>query len=144
MRPPTSSPMTASRLSRSAASSCSRSRRQARTAGGACRRGGACRYSRARAFPVERATPPVPLVLHNTLTRRKQAFEPLVPDRVSMYVCGPTVYDFAHIGNARPAVVFDVLYRVLKRRYAHVTYVRNITDVEDKINTAAAENNEPI
>ena len=86
----------------------------------------------------------MPLVLHNTLTRRKQAFEPIVPDRVSMYVCGPTVYDFAHIGNARPAVVFDVLYRVLKRRYAHVIYVRNITDVEDKINAAAAENNEPI
>ena len=84
------------------------------------------------------------LVLHNTLTRRKQAFEPQVPDRISMYVCGPTVYDFAHIGNARPAVVFDVLYRVLKRRFAHVTYVRNITDVEDKINAAAAENKEPI
>jgi cysteinyl-tRNA synthetase len=84
------------------------------------------------------------LVLHNTLTRRKQAFEPMVPDRVAMYVCGPTVYDFAHIGNARPAVVFDVLYRLLKRRYAHVTYVRNITDVEDKINAAAAENGESI
>jgi cysteinyl-tRNA synthetase len=84
------------------------------------------------------------LVLHNTLTRRKQAFEPRVPDHVSMYVCGPTVYDFAHIGNARPAVVFDVLYRLLKRRYAHVTYVRNITDVEDKINAAAAENGESI
>src|SRR5262249_4355676 len=82
--------------------------------------------------------------LHNTLSRRKQPFEPQVPDRVSMYVCGPTVYDYAHIGNARPAVVFDVLYRVLKRRYRHVTYVRNITDVEDKINAAAAENNEPI
>jgi cysteinyl-tRNA synthetase len=86
----------------------------------------------------------VSLVLHNTLSRRKQAFEPQTPDRVGMYVCGPTVYDYAHIGNARPAVVFDVLYRVLKRRYAHVTYVRNITDVEDKINAAAAENNEPI
>jgi cysteinyl-tRNA synthetase len=84
------------------------------------------------------------LVLHNTLTRRKQVFEPRVPDHVSMYVCGPTVYDFAHIGNARPAVVFDVLYRLLKRRYAHVTYVRNITDVEDKINAAAAENGESI
>jgi cysteinyl-tRNA synthetase len=84
------------------------------------------------------------LVLHNTLTRRKQAFEPRVPDHVSMYVCGPTVYDFAHIGNARPAVVFDVLYRLLKRRYGHVTYVRNITDVEDKINAAAAENGESI
>ena len=86
----------------------------------------------------------MPLVLHNTLTRRKQAFEPLVPDRVSMYVCGPTVYDYAHIGNARPAVVFDVLYRLLKRRYAQVTYVRNITDVEDKINEAAAANGESI
>jgi cysteinyl-tRNA synthetase len=85
----------------------------------------------------------VSLVLHNTLTRRKQAFEPQVPDRVSMYVCGPTVYDFAHIGNARAAVVFDVLYRVLKRRY-EVTYVRNITDVEDKINEAAKANGESI
>jgi cysteinyl-tRNA synthetase len=86
----------------------------------------------------------VSLVLHNTLTRRKQAFEPQVPDRVSMYVCGPTVYDFAHIGNARAAVVFDVLYRVLKRRYQTVTYVRNITDVEDKINEAAKANGESI
>jgi cysteinyl-tRNA synthetase len=86
----------------------------------------------------------VSLVLHNTLTRRKQAFEPQVPDRVSMYVCGPTVYDFAHIGNARPAVVFDVLYRLLTRRYAVVTYVRNITDVEDKINEAAKANGESI
>ncbi len=84
------------------------------------------------------------LVLHNTLTRRKQAFEPLVPDRVGMYVCGPTVYDYPHIGNGRAAVVFDVLYRVLKRGYAHVTYVRNITDVEDKINEAAAANGESI
>ncbi|MBI3514322.1 MAG: cysteine--tRNA ligase, partial [Proteobacteria bacterium] len=84
------------------------------------------------------------LVLHNTLTRRKQAFEPQVPDRVSLYVCGPTVYDLAHVGNGRAAIVFDVLYRALKHRFAHVTYVRNVTDVDDKINTAAAENGEPI
>jgi cysteinyl-tRNA synthetase len=88
----------------------------------------------------------VPLVLYNTLTRRKETFEPLDPARVRMYVCGPTVYDFAHIGNARPVVVFDVLYRLLRRTYgeSHVTYVRNITDVEDKIIVAARENGEPI
>jgi cysteinyl-tRNA synthetase len=81
----------------------------------------------------------VPLHLYNTLSRRKQPFEPLDRDRVRMYVCGPTVYDLAHIGNARPIVVFDVLYRLLRRHYGegHVTYARNITDVDDKINTAA-------
>jgi cysteinyl-tRNA synthetase len=86
----------------------------------------------------------VSLVLYNTLTRRKEVFEPQQPDRVSLYVCGPTVYDFAHIGNARSAVVFDVLYRVLRRRFTDVVYVRNITDVDDKINAAAAENKESI
>ena len=88
----------------------------------------------------------MPLTLYNTLTRRKEAFEPLDPARVRMYVCGPTVYDFAHIGNARPAVVFDVLYRLLRERYGagNVTYVRNITDVDDKINAAAKENGETI
>ncbi|HJO88801.1 MAG: cysteine--tRNA ligase [Alphaproteobacteria bacterium] len=84
------------------------------------------------------------LVLHNTLSRRKEPFKPLHKGRVGMYVCGPTVYDFAHIGNARPIVVFDTLYRLLKTLYDEVTYVRNITDVDDKIIKAAAENGEPI
>ena len=79
------------------------------------------------------------LVLYNTLTRKKEAFTPLHLDKVGMYVCGPTVYDYAHIGNARPIVVFDVLYRLLKRHFLGVLYVRNITDVDDKINAAAAE-----
>ena len=79
----------------------------------------------------------MPLHLHNTLTRGKVRFEPLRRGAVGMYVCGPTVYEFAHIGNARPVVVFDVLYRLLKRLYPKVTYVRNITDVDDKINAAA-------
>jgi cysteinyl-tRNA synthetase len=76
---------------------------------------------------------------HNTLTRRKEAFEPIDPDHVRLYVCGPTVYDFPHIGNARPGVVFDVLYRYLRHLYPRVTYVRNITDIDDKINARAAE-----
>jgi cysteinyl-tRNA synthetase len=81
------------------------------------------------------------LRLYDTLTREKRVFEPLDPKRVRMYVCGPTVYDFAHIGNARPVIVFDVLYRLLRHLYGpeHVTYVRNITDVDDKINARAAE-----
>jgi cysteinyl-tRNA synthetase len=79
--------------------------------------------------------------LYDTLTRRKRVFTPLDPARVRMYVCGPTVYDFAHIGNARPVIVFDVLFRLLRHLYGadHVTYVRNITDVDDKINARAAE-----
>ena len=77
--------------------------------------------------------------LHNTLSGRKEEFVPLDPQRVTMYVCGPTVYSYAHIGNARPVVVFDVLSRVLRRRYADVVYVRNITDIDDKINAAAAK-----
>jgi cysteinyl-tRNA synthetase len=77
--------------------------------------------------------------LHNTYTGRKEIFEPLDPARVTMYVCGPTVYSYAHIGNARPAVVFDVLARVLRRRYPKVLYARNITDIDDKINAAAAK-----
>ncbi len=77
--------------------------------------------------------------LHNTLSGRKEDFTPLNPDRVTMYVCGPTVYSYAHIGNARPAVVFDVLARVLRRRYPRVDYTRNITDIDDKINAAAAK-----
>jgi cysteinyl-tRNA synthetase len=88
--------------------------------------------------------PVVALSIHNTLTRRKEAFEPLDPARVRLYVCGPTVYDYAHIGNARPVVVFDVLYRLLKRLYPKVTYVRNITDVDDKINAASKASGEPI
>src|ERR1700740_1855352 len=81
------------------------------------------------------------LRLYNTLTRTKEDFAPLDPANVRMYVCGPTVYDFAHIGNARPAIVFDVLFRLLRHEYGegHVTYVRNITDVDDKINARAAE-----
>jgi cysteinyl-tRNA synthetase len=84
--------------------------------------------------------------LHNTLTREKQAFEPLDPKNVRMYVCGPTVYDYAHIGNARPLVVFDVLARLLRHTYGkdRVTYVRNITDIEDKIMDAARKNGETI
>ena len=81
------------------------------------------------------------LKLYNTLTRRKETFAPIDPANVRMYVCGPTVYDYAHIGNARPFIVFDVLFRLLRHIYGagHVTYARNITDVEDKINTRAAE-----
>jgi cysteinyl-tRNA synthetase len=79
------------------------------------------------------------LQLYNTLTRTKQPFEPLDPERVTMYACGPTVYNFAHIGNARPAVIFDLLFRVLESHYPSVVYARNITDVDDKINAAAAD-----
>jgi cysteinyl-tRNA synthetase len=81
------------------------------------------------------------LRLYDTLTREKRPFQPLDPARVRMYVCGPTVYDFAHIGNARPVIVFDVLFRLLRHLYGaeHVTYARNITDVDDKINARAAE-----
>ena len=80
------------------------------------------------------------LRLYDTLTKEKRVFTPLDPGHVRMYVCGPTVYDFAHIGNARPVIVFDVLFRLLRHLYGadHVTYVRNITDVDDKINDRAA------
>ena len=79
------------------------------------------------------------LRIYNTLTRTKEVFTPIDPKNVRMYVCGPTVYDYAHIGNARPAIVFDVLFRLLRHTYGadHVTYVRNITDVDDKINARA-------
>ena len=79
------------------------------------------------------------LTLYNTLTRTKEAFTPLDANNVRMYVCGPTVYDFAHIGNARPVIVFDLLFRLLRHVYGadHVTYARNITDVDDKINARA-------
>jgi cysteinyl-tRNA synthetase len=83
------------------------------------------------------------LVLHNTLTRGREPFEPGTPGRVTMYVCGPTVYNYAHIGNARPPVVFDVLARLLRRSYA-LTYARNVTDVDDKINDAAKAEGVPI
>ena len=81
-----------------------------------------------------------PLKLYSTLTRSKEVFEPLDRENVRLYVCGPTVYDYAHIGNARPLIVFDVLYRLLRHRYGadHVVYARNITDVDDKINARAA------
>lgn len=86
------------------------------------------------------------LRLHNTLSRKTEELTPLDPKNVRMYVCGPTVYDYAHIGNARPVVVFDVLFRLLRQTYGetHVTYARNITDVDDKIIVAAKAANEPI
>jgi cysteinyl-tRNA synthetase len=84
--------------------------------------------------------------LYNTLSREKQVFSPENPQRVTMYVCGPTVYSYAHIGNARPPVAFDVLFRMLRSKYGaeHVVYAANITDVDDKIITAAAEAGRPI
>jgi cysteinyl-tRNA synthetase len=84
--------------------------------------------------------------LHNTKTRKREDFVPIDPENVRMYVCGPTVYDRAHLGNARPVIVFDVLNRLLRHVYgeAHVTYVRNFTDIDDKINARAAENGRPI
>src|SRR3546814_3569423 len=86
------------------------------------------------------------LQFHNTLTRRQERFQPLDPQNVRLYVCGPTVYDLAHIGNARPVVVFDVLFRLLRHLYgeAQVTYARNITDVDDKIIQAAKDSGELI
>jgi cysteinyl-tRNA synthetase len=86
----------------------------------------------------------MPIFLHNTLIRKKELFSPLDPKDVRLYVCGPTVYDYAHIGNARPYVIFDVLNRLLRGLYSKVTYVRNITDIDDKIITAARENGEEI
>jgi cysteinyl-tRNA synthetase len=84
------------------------------------------------------------LMFTNTLTRRIEAFVPADPARVTLYVCGPTVYNYAHLGNARPAVVFDVLYRLLKSRFHRVVYARNFTDVDDKINAAARAADVPI
>ena len=91
-------------------------------------------------------TDPAPdsIFLYNSLTSRKEQLETLQPDRVGMYVCGPTVYNLAHIGNARPAVIFDVLARLLRLFYSDMTYVRNITDVDDKINAASVETGEKI
>ena len=82
--------------------------------------------------------------LYNSLTKRKEPLRTSDPDKVLMYVCGPTVYNFAHIGNARPAVIFDVLVTLLRHCYAQVTYARNITDIDDKINAASLESGEPI
>lgn len=84
------------------------------------------------------------LVVYNTQTRKKEAFKPVDGRNVRMYVCGPTVYNFVHIGNARPVVVFDTLFRILQSQYAQVTYARNITDIDDKIMKAAKENGESI
>jgi len=86
----------------------------------------------------------MPIILYNTLTRQKESFTPIDPTNVRLYVCGPTVYDFAHIGNARPYVIFDVLNRLLRNLYPKVTYVRNITDIDDKIIKASQENGEEI
>src|SRR5690606_37005856 len=95
-------------------------------------------------FVFESGEGAMSLVVYNTLSREKEPFVPLDPSHVRLYVCGPTVYDYVHIGNARPVVVFDVLYRLLKRRHPRVTYVRNITDIDDKIMVRAAENRETI
>jgi len=84
------------------------------------------------------------LHVYNTLTGNKEAFTPINPERVTMYVCGPTVYNYVHIGNARPVVAFDVLYRLLKTLYPNVIYARNITDIDDKIMAAAQEQNKSI
>src|SRR5690606_39619438 len=94
-------------------------------------------YGRSRPFrkKTQGACSPMPLILYDTLQREKRVFEPRDPERVTLYVCGPTVYDYAHIGNARPPVVFDVLVRLLRRTYGadRVIYARNVTDVDDKI-----------
>ena len=82
--------------------------------------------------------------LYNTLSRQKELFTPLDPSHIRVYACGPTVYGRIHVGNARPIVVFDVLVRVLRRLYDRVTYVRNITDVDDKINDRAVANGQSI
>ena len=84
------------------------------------------------------------LTLHNTLSGRKETFTPIDPERITLYVCGPTVYNYVHIGNARPVVAFDVLFRLLGRLYPNVVYARNITDIDDKIINAARDNGEPI
>lgn len=84
------------------------------------------------------------IYLYNTLSKRKELFRPSNPEHVTLYVCGPTVYNYAHIGNARPAVVFDVLSRLLRDRYPKLTYIRNFTDVDDKINAKALEQGVPI
>ena len=86
------------------------------------------------------------LHLYDTFSKSKRLFEPIDPENVRMYVCGPTVYDYPHVGNARPVIVFDILFRILQHIYGEkkVTYVRNITDVDDKIIATAKENNEEV
>src|SRR5689334_9986220 len=111
---------------------------------GACRPGGSLFLNYNRSDPPGRQAPEklmAILKLYNTLTRTKDVFTPIDPKAVRMYVCGPTVYDYAHIGNARPIIVFDVLFRLLRHLYdpEHVLYARNITDVDDKIIARAAE-----
>ena len=86
----------------------------------------------------------MPLQLYNSLSRRSEVFTPLDPQRITVYLCGPTVYNYVHIGNARPAVVFDLLARLLRREYPRVVFARNITDVDDKINAAAQTAGVPI
>ena len=81
------------------------------------------------------------IFLTNNLTNKKEKFVPIDEQNIRMYVCGPTVYDDPHIGNARPIVVFDILYKIFKKKYSKVTYVRNITDVDDKIIKSSKENN---
>src|SRR5690606_28421092 len=88
--------------------------------------------------------PSMDLRLYNTLSRSTEVFVPADPGRVTMYVCGPTVYNYVHIGNARPPVVFGLLAELLRRRYPRVLYARNITDVDDKINAAAQAAGVPI
>ncbi|MDG3063977.1 cysteine--tRNA ligase [Thauera mechernichensis] len=100
--------------------------------------------SQTAAAPGSGRNRPATIRLHNTLRGQKEIFAPHDPQRVTMYVCGPTVYNFVHIGNARPVVVFDVLYRLLSRHYPQVVYARNITDIDDKINAAAQAAGEPI
>ena len=100
--------------------------------------------SQTAAAPGPGRNRPATIRLHNTLRGQKEIFAPHDPQRVTMYVCGPTVYNFVHIGNARPVVVFDVLYRLLSRHYPQVVYARNITDIDDKINAAAQAAGEPI
>jgi cysteinyl-tRNA synthetase len=96
--------------------------------------------------PLRQTNLDMPLKLYDTMAREKRDFVPADPDRVTMYVCGPTVYNFSHVGNFRPVVVFDVLFRLLRRLYGedHVRYAANVTDVDDKINAKAAEEGVPI
>ena len=101
-------------------------------------------YNGAPHAPHAMSTPASALRLYNTLTRKVEPFAPLDASSPTMYVCGPTVYNYVHIGNARGPVVFDVLAALLRRRFGTLAYARNITDVDDKINAAAAEQGVPI